>query len=119
MSKSGRPYKEFLIEQLKKDPKLVVEYVRASFEENWDMPEALLSALRAVAEATGFEELASRAQLSSKSLYKILSDKRESQPRFETVYRLLDALGLRLTVEPKPRRKRANLNPSQRTRRAS
>jgi len=105
MSKASQSFQEIWVDRLKKDPKLVVEYVRAEIEENSDLPEALLSALRTVAEATGFEELASRAQLSPKSLYKILSENRDAQPRFETVYRLIDAIGLRLTVEPKPRKK--------------
>lgn len=108
MSKASRSFHEMWVARLKKDPKLVVEYIKAEIEENSDLPEALIAALRTVAEATGFEELANRAQLSQKSLYKILAENRDSHPRFETVYRLLDAIGLRLTVEPKPQRKKAS-----------
>jgi probable addiction module antidote protein len=108
MTKASQSFQEIWVARLKRDPKLVTEYVRAEIDENSDLPDALLTALRTVAEATGFEELASRAQLSPKSLYKILSENRDSQPRFETVYRLINAIGLRLTVEPKPQRRRAS-----------
>lgn len=108
MSKASQSFRNIWVERLKKDPQLVVEYVKAEIEENSDLPEAVIAALRTVAEATGFAELASRAQLSEKSLYKILSENRDTHPRFETVYRLLDAIGLRLTVEPKSQQKKAS-----------
>lgn len=107
MSKASKSFKKIWIDRLRKDPELVVEYLKAEIEENSDMPEALLSALRVVAEATGYEALAKKAHLSQKSLYKILSENRDTHPRFETVYRLLDAVGLKLTVEPKMLKKMA------------
>lgn len=108
MVKASKSFHEVWVERLKKDPNLVAEYIKAEVEENSDSPEALIAALRTVAEALGFEELAERGKFGQKSLYKILSDKREVQPRYETVYRLLDAIGLRLTVEKKPKRKKAS-----------
>ena len=86
----------------KKNPEFQVEYLKASLEENSDMPEAILVALRDIAEARGFEQLAEAADLSKKSLYKILSDTKDAKPRFETIVKLLNALGLRLTVEESP-----------------
>lgn len=101
-SKRSHSFREELISQLKDDPQFQTEYLKSSLEENSDMPEAILMALRDIAEARGFEELAEAAHLSRKSLYKILSETKNSKPRFETIVSLLDALGLRLTVEEKP-----------------
>ena len=95
-------YREGLVARLKDDPEFQTEYLRSSLEDNSDMPEAILMALRDIAEARGFEELAEAAHLSKKSLYKILSETKDAKPRFETIVKLLDALGLRLTVEEKP-----------------
>ena len=101
MAKRSSSYREGLVARLKTDPEFQVEYLKASLEENSDMPEAILLALRDIAEARGFEELAEAAHLSQKSLYKILSDTKDAKPRFETIVKLLNALGLRLTVEQK------------------
>lgn len=103
MAKRSRDYRKGLVEKLKKDPEFQVEYLKASLEENADMPEAILIALRDIAEARGFERLAEAADLSQKSLYKILSETKDAKPRFETIVKLLNALGLRLTVEQRPR----------------
>ncbi len=58
-----------------------------------------LMALREVAEARGYETLASEAGLSQKALYRILDEEKESKPRYETIYQIIHALGLRFTVE--------------------
>lgn len=55
--KRSSDYRKGLIERLKKDPEFQVEYLKASLEENSDMPEAILMALRDIAEARGFEQL--------------------------------------------------------------
>ena len=78
-----------------------MEYLKVSLTENGDNPKVLLSALRTIAEVRGFEELAEEASLSQKSLYKILSQSASNHPRFETIHKIVDALGLQLTVEPK------------------
>lgn len=101
MAKRSSSYRESLIARLKADPDLQVEYLKSSLEENADLSEAILMALRDIAEARGFEKLASDAHLSQKSLYKILSESKDAKPRFDTIVKLLDALGLRLTVEEK------------------
>lgn len=101
MPKRSSSYHDGLIDRLKDDPEFQMEYLKTSLEENADMPEAILMALRHIAEARGYEELAEAAHLSQKSLYKILSDSKVPKPRFETIVKLLDALGLRLTIEQK------------------
>ena len=100
MIKAGRPHEEGLIEWLKKNPDNQREYLKASIEENSDMPEAIIWAIRDIAEARGYETLAKDAGLSQKSLYKILSEDKDTKPRFETISQIVHALGLRITVEP-------------------
>ncbi len=100
MIKAGRPHEEGLIEWLKKNPDNQREYLKASIEENFDMPEAIILAIRDIAEARGYESLAKDAGLSQKALYKILSENKDTKPRFETISQIVHALGLRITVEP-------------------
>lgn len=97
---AGVSHEKGLIEWLRKSPDNQREYLKASIEENSDMPEAILSAIREIAEARGFESLAKEAGLSQKALYKILSEDKNAKPRFETISQIVQALGLRITVEP-------------------
>ena len=100
MLKGTRNHNQGLIEKLKKNPDFQREYLKASVEENFDMPGAILSAIRDIAEARGYEKLAQEAGLSQKALYKILDQDKDAKPRFETIAQLIQALGLRFTVEP-------------------
>ncbi len=102
MNKASRSYEKGLISWLQKSPENQREYLKASIEENADMPEAILSAIREIAEARGYEILAKEAGLSQKALYKILSKSKNAKPRFETIAQLIQALGLRFTVEANP-----------------
>lgn len=93
-------YKKGLIERLRASEELQREYLRANIEENSDMPEAILLAIRDIAEARGYEKLANDAGLSPKALYRILDEDKDAKPRFETISQIVQALGLRITVEP-------------------
>ncbi|RRU20441.1 MULTISPECIES: addiction module antidote protein [unclassified Stenotrophomonas] len=55
-------------------------------------------ALQVVARARGMTQIAESSGLGRESLYKAL--KPGAHPRFDTVQRVLTALGVRLTVEP-------------------
>lgn len=55
-------------------------------------------ALQVVARARGMAQIADASGLGRESLYKAL--KPGAHPRFDTVQRVLTALGVRLTVEP-------------------
>ena len=55
-------------------------------------------AVRDVAKARGIATIAENAGLGRESLYKALRP--GAQPRFDTVRRLLDALGVKLGVTP-------------------
>ncbi len=72
----------------------IAEYLTAALE-NSD-PDAFLMAVRDVAKARGISKVAESAGLGRESLYKALRP--GAQPRFETVRRLLEALGVKLDV---------------------
>ena len=72
----------------------IAEYLTAALE-NPD-PDAFLVAVSDVAKARGMSKVAANAGLGRESLYKTL--KPGAQPRFDTVRRLLDALGVKLDV---------------------
>ncbi len=68
---------------------VIAEYLTAALED--PDPDAFLTAVRDVAKARGIATIAAKAGLGRESLYKTLRP--GAQPRFETVRRLLDALG--------------------------
>jgi probable addiction module antidote protein len=59
-------------------------------------PDVFLQAVADVAKARGFSEVAKDAGLGRESLYKALAP--GAKIRYETVRKLLDTLGVRLTV---------------------
>lgn len=88
-------YEDSLIEDLK-DPAEAAAYLDATLELN-DQG-ALLVALRQVARAHGMAEVARKAELGEKSLFKSLAE--DGNPTLSTLTKLLHAMGLRLTVTP-------------------
>ena len=73
---------------------LIAEYLTVALE-NRD-PDIFLAAVRDVAKARGVANIASLAGVGRESLYKTF--KPGAQPRFDTVRRLLSALGVKLEV---------------------
>lgn len=67
-------------------------YLEACLEE--DDPELITHALGVIARAKGMAQLARDTGLGRESLYKALSP--GAKPRFETVYKVIRALGIRL-----------------------
>ena len=88
-------YQGYLLESLK-DPEEAAAYIEAVLE--LDDSAALLLALRQVAKAHGMAEVARRADVGEKSLFRALSE--NGNPTLDTVNKVLHALGLRLSVEP-------------------
>jgi probable addiction module antidote protein len=85
------------IRELRDDPKLAAEYLRAALEEG-DEPGVLLIALRRVAEARGgIAKVARAAGIQRESLYRALSAR--GNPRLSTLVAVTKAVGLKLTVE--------------------
>ena len=74
----------------------IAEYLRAALED--PNPDVFLVAVRDVAKARGISTVAQDAGLGRESLYKTL--KQGAQPRFETVRKLLNALGVKLDIAP-------------------
>lgn len=98
MKHASRPHDESMVQLLRDDPAFADEYLAASLEDI-DQPggrEALLMALRQVAEAQGMAQVAERAGIQRESLYKALSPK--GNPTLKTLLAVLGAAGLKLSV---------------------
>ena len=85
----------------------IAEYLRSAIEEAGDDPAYLSVVLGDVVRSRGVRELSSQTGLTRQGLYKALAP--EGNPSFDTVARVLDALGLALVPVPKPDRKRRSL----------
>ena len=72
----------------------IAEYLTVTLEEN--DPDLLLAALSNVAKARGMPQIARNSGLGRESLYKVLTP--GSKPRFETIMKVMHALGVKLTV---------------------
>lgn len=88
-------YDEWLVKGLT-DPVEAAAYIEAVME--LDEPAALLVALRHVAKAHGMAEVARRADVGDKTLFRALSE--NGNPTLDTVNKVLHAVGLRLSVAP-------------------
>lgn len=75
---------------------VIAEYLNAALEE--EDPDVFLVAVRDVARARGMAQLAKDAGLGRESLYKALTP--GAKPRYDTVLRLMRALGVRLHATP-------------------
>lgn len=76
---------------------MIAAYLNAALDE--EDPEVLVAAIADVAKARGIANVALQAGLGRESLYKTLAP--GSKPRLETIFKLLDALGVRLNVVPR------------------
>ena len=72
----------------------LVEYLNVALEEN--DPKYFAKALGNVARAKGMSSVSEAAGLGRQSLYRALSD--DGNPRIDTLFRVLDALEIRLAV---------------------
>lgn len=78
-------------------PEEMAAYLEASFEEANGDAAFIAKALGDIARARGMSQVARESGLSRESLYKALSGERI--PGFDTVLRVLNALGLKLHAE--------------------
>ncbi|MGD9773867.1 addiction module antidote protein [Diaphorobacter sp.] len=85
-----------VLEQALTDPAEAAAYIEAAIE--LEDPAALLVALRHVAKAHGMAEVARRADVGEKSLFRALSE--NGNPTIATLHKVLHAVGLRLSVTP-------------------
>jgi probable addiction module antidote protein len=80
-------------------PEEMSAYLDACIDESNGDAAFVAKALGDIARAKGMTEVAKRAGLSRESLYKALSGERA--PSFDTVMRVMDALGLQLCAQPR------------------
>jgi len=93
----SRSHNDAVVQELRGDPKLAAEYLRAAMEDA-DEPQVLLVALRRIAEANGgVARVAKAAGIQRESLYRALSAK--GNPRWSTLLAVTRVVGLKLTVE--------------------
>ena len=76
------------------DEEVIAEYLTAALED--PNPDVFLMAVGNVAKARGIMEIAKASGLGRESLYKALAP--GAKPRYETVRKLIDSLGLHMTV---------------------
>ena len=88
-------FDDYMVKSMK-DPVEAAAYIEAVMA--LDDPAALLVALRHVANAHGMAEVARRADVGDKTLFKALSA--SGNPTLATVHKVLHAVGLRLSVVP-------------------
>ncbi|MDO4777040.1 MAG: putative addiction module antidote protein [Cardiobacteriaceae bacterium] len=81
-----------------KDEADIAAYLQAILEEN--NAQLLVAALGDIAKARGMMQIAKAAGVSRESLYKSLAA--DAKPRFETIMKVVDALGLQIAIHPKP-----------------
>jgi probable addiction module antidote protein len=96
MSKKTRTSRFDVAEHLRTTAEMAA-YLEAVIEESEGDSAAIAKALGDVARARGMSQVARAAGLSRESLYKALSGDRS--PDFDTILRVLRALGLRLHAE--------------------
>jgi len=78
-------------------PEEMAAYLEACFEEANGDAAFIAKALGDIARAKGMAQVARDSGLSRESLYKALSG--ESSPDFDTILKVMDALGLKLHAE--------------------
>ena len=88
-------FKRFEASEFLKSEAAIEEFLAAAMED--PNPDVFLAALSEVAKVRGIATLAKRSGLGRESLYKTLAP--GSKPRYETICKLVDALGVKLTVK--------------------
>jgi probable addiction module antidote protein len=94
----SRSHADSMVEMLKADPAFANAYLQSALEDSHTQEgrEALLIALRHVAQAQGMNEVAAKAGIQRESLYRVLSPK--GNPTLSTLLAVLGAAGLRFSV---------------------
>ena len=95
--KASVSHDEATVRELRDNPELAAEYLRAALEDD-DELSVLLIALRRIAKAQGgIAKVAKAAGIERESLYRALSAR--GNPRLSTLVAVTKAVGLKLTVE--------------------
>ena len=101
MKQKTKKYEDSLINSLK-NPIEAAAYLTVHIENDSKYAEeTFLLALRDVAKAYGIGKVAEKTKLGRESLYKTLSG--SVNPKLSTLTKVLDSMGLKITIEPKDR----------------
>jgi len=87
-------YREFDASKYLTDAESIAEYLAAALDD--EDADVFLAALGDIAKARGMTQIAQQTGLGRESLYKALAP--GSKLRYETVRKIMDALGVKLTV---------------------
>ena len=87
---------KFEIADYLEDKEMIAEYLNAVLEEGNSAD--FLTAIGHVAKAIGMSKIAEETGMSRTSLYKALSD--GAKPQFETIMKVLKAIGTQIEVNP-------------------
>ena len=90
---------DFDVTEYLEDDQAIAEYLTCVLEEN--DPNLLVAALGDIARVRGMTEIARESGLAREALYRALRG--GASPRFDTVMRVMRALGVRLVAEPDAR----------------
>jgi probable addiction module antidote protein len=96
MAKKKMTFRRFDVAEHLDSPEIVAAFLSSAIEEAEGDVGTITSALNTVARARNMSQLARDAGITREGLYKALSP--EGNPSFDLVCRLVDSLGLRLTV---------------------
>ncbi len=99
-AKKSRPYDA---SRYLDDDESIAAYINEAFS-TYEI-ETITHAIGVAAKAKGMSQIAESSGLSRESLYKSLSG--DGNPQFETIVKVLGALGLQLRIEPAPEKKEA------------
>ena len=88
---------QFDVSEHLRTPEEMAAYLEACFEEAGDDAAFIAKALGDIARAKGMSQIARDTGLSRESLYKALSGERT--PSFDTILKVVQALGLKLHAE--------------------
>ncbi len=91
---------KFEVSDYLKDEASIAAYLSAVVEEGDSG--LLLSAIGDIAKARGMSKIASESGLGRESLYKALNP--DAKPRFDTILKVLGALGVSIEFNPKDRK---------------
>ena len=92
----SRKLKTFDASEYLDDSETTAEYLNAVIETGDQA--LLLSAIGDIAKAIGMQKIANDSGLGRESLYKALAP--GAKPRFETVFKIIQALGVSLKISP-------------------
>jgi len=90
----GLKLRELDISEYLDSEKVIAEFLTAALED--PNPEAFVSAIGHVAKARGMTSVAEKTGLGRESLYKAFAP--GAKPRYETVIKILQSLGVKLQV---------------------